>query len=170
MRIWLSLVISVVVAHCARGQLEPLLPELQPGVDTGRVFVSTNRHHMPYYLVNKDLDLPSKLGSKWATNDLAGASYTTDSMQLGGRVNGKVVFWDYSCKSGRYAFIAGTRLTLVDFKLVISEDVKTRGELVLVNCSSKSFRASPSLLEEIDRLKQTTVRPKYGTYRRHNDK
>ena len=132
-----------------------MLPETEVGVRAGRIFVSTNRNCMPYYLVDKDLDLSSKLGKKLSTNDMVGASYTTTAEQGIRMVNGKLVFWNYYCQRGRYAFINRTRLTLVDFELIISQDAATTDDLELVTCGQKSFRVNSSFLQEVERLKQS---------------
>src|SRR5205085_1578700 len=118
------------------------VPETELFLKSGRVFVSTNRHHLPFCMLDKDLDLPSKLGKKVGTNDLKGVPHSTEAEHPIGEVkdiNGNPVIWHYYVQKGGYAFMNGNHLTLVDFRLVISQNEETLDELVLVTCHSKSF-------------------------------
>jgi hypothetical protein len=154
-RIWIFLAMWMAVTHCAQGQLESIIPEVEAGVKSGRVFVSTNRHHVPFYLVDNDLDLVSKLGTKVSTNDVAGVFATTEAEQSIRRVNGNTVLWSYYRQRGRYSLLKRNRLTLVEFELIISQSGETRGQLVYVSCGSKAFTVSASFLQTVKRLTQS---------------
>ena len=146
----------VAVVNCARGQLESVVPETELFLKSGRIFVSTNSHHAPFPILDKDLDLASKLGKKAGTNDLQGVPHTTEGEHPMGKVNGKFIIWHYYVQSGRYAYMHGNRLTLVDFELVKSHNEETLDQLVLVNCHSKSFIVNSQFLEKLEKLKESS--------------
>jgi hypothetical protein len=156
MRNWICFAVWVAFINCARAQIDAVAPALEIGIDSGRIFVSTNAQRMPYYLVGKDFDFPSKLGKKVGTNDLAGVTYTTEAQQSVRMVNGNAIFWNYYVQRGRYAFMNGTRLTLVDFELVISHNEETPDELLLVTCGTKSLTVSSPFLEKLESLRKSS--------------
>jgi hypothetical protein len=64
------------------------------------------------------------------------------------------VLRNYYRERGRYAFLSGRVITLVDFDLIISRNEDSPGVLHLVTYGAMSFRVNSQFLQELDDLKK----------------
>lgn len=146
------LILSLLV--CKAGDLDVGLVRFERGIGGG-IVVSTNAAHAPFGLLSTNIWLPSLIGKKWRDTNLgrSGIRFRSDSVA---RIEGLVTrptLPGYSVISGRYAFVQGNTLELVDFEVRIAEGVD---QMVLaVESGSRAFQVSERVLKDLERIKKS---------------
>lgn len=162
MRILISLLFVASICLCCGQNSEVLLDGIKLGAARKGVFVSTNDTAMRFYLIAKEIEFSSLVGTKLNKEslDLSRILSTKQYVPSQRFENGGTISKGYNYVSGRYGVLSGNVLTLTDFRLVISDDEASPGEVLSVRWGSVSLKVGTEFKKEAEEKMLEQQNPK----------